>query len=251
MADDLALGMSDLTALLLTGAEVDDSLCAVAEIVTRMLPGHPMTGMTLTYEQGDKVGGSSDAHAMLVKEAECSDGYDPSLQAIVTAQEISVPDVAQEQRWDGYRARMLGNGVHSIYSLPISVDGAVVGAMTLYSPKPRNFTARVRRAASLTAEHLGVLFGVATETTRQSKLTEQLRETLASRSTIDQALGILMAELRCDRDAAFAVLRSKSQRQNVRVADLAVEMIERVTGGAPSPPHFAEPQEPKRSRRRA
>ncbi|MFI6044664.1 GAF and ANTAR domain-containing protein [Nocardia sp. NPDC051321] len=247
MADELALGMSELTALLLTGDEVAESLCAIADAVARMLPNHPMAGVTLVHGHGTIVGGSSAAHAMLVEETQRSEGYDPCLQAIDTAQQVSVHDVAAEHRWGGYSNRMLAFGVKSIYAQPLSVDGAAVGALSLYSTQPNGFTDRIRRAADLTAEHLGVLLAVATDTARQAELTEQLRATLASRSTIDQALGILMAERRCDRDAAFEVLRRRSQQRNVRVADLAVEMIRTVTGRAPAAPHFIEPIAPSRS----
>ncbi|MFF3226463.1 GAF and ANTAR domain-containing protein [Nocardia suismassiliense] len=251
MADELALGMSELTSLLLTGDDVTESLCAVADIVSRMLPDHPMTGITLTREHGTVFGGSSDAHAMLVEESRISEDYDPGLQAIVTAQQISVPDLAAERRWGEYSKRMLAHGVKSVHVQPLSVNGTAVGALSLYSTRPHAFTDRVRRAAILTAEHLSVLLAVASDTARQAKLTEQLRATLASRSTIDQALGIVMAERRCTRDAAFEVLRGRSQRRNVRVADLAAQIIEVVTGRKPASPHFAEPETPSRQRRRS
>ncbi|MEV6558032.1 GAF and ANTAR domain-containing protein [Nocardia sp. NPDC051756] len=251
MTDELALGMSELTALLLTGDEVGESLCAIADTVVRMLPEHPMAGVTLTREHGTIVGGSSAAHEILMEESRFTEGYDPSLQAISTAQQISVPDLAAEHRWGGYSTRMLSHGVKSIYAQPLSIDGQTVGALSLYSTQPNGITERVRQAATLTAEHLGMLLAVASDSARQAKLTEQLRATLASRSTIDQALGILMAEHRCDRDAAFEVLRNKSQHSNVRVADLAVEIIETVTGRRPTAPHFVEPEGSSRPRRRS
>ncbi|WP_194835003.1 GAF and ANTAR domain-containing protein [Nocardia sp. XZ_19_369] len=250
MAEELALGMSELTSLLLTGDDVTESLCAAADIVARMLPDHPMTGITLAREHGIIFGRSSDAHAMLVEESEFSEGYGPTLQAISTAQQVSVPDVAAEHRWGDYSKRMLAFGVNSIHAQPLSVNGVAIGALSLYSPRPHSFTDQIRRAAILTTEHLGVLLAVASDTARQAKLTEQLRATLASRSTIDQALGIVMAERRCTRDAAFEVLRGRSQRRNVRVADLAAEIIEVVTGRKPTLSHFAEPAAPSRQRRR-
>lgn len=249
MADELAWGMSELTSLLLTGDAVAESLCAIADTVARMLPDHPMAGVTLTRGPDTIVGGSSAAHAMLIEETRRSEGYDPCLQAIGTAQQVSVPDITAEHRWGDYSIRMLAYGVKSIYAQPLSVDGEAVGALSLYSTQPNGFTDRIRRAAGLTAGHLGVLLAVATNTARQAERTEQLRATLASRSTIDQALGILMAERRCDRNAAFEVLRGRSQHRNIRVADLAVEIIQRVTGRSPAAAHFVEPMTPSRSQR--
>ncbi|WP_107654967.1 GAF and ANTAR domain-containing protein [Nocardia suismassiliense] len=241
MAEELAQGMSELTSLLLTSDDINESLCAIADVVARMLPNQPMAEVRLTGKHGTIFGGSSEAHAMLVEEARRSEGYDPGLEAISTAHHVSVPDVATEQRWGGHSARMLAYGIESIYVEPLSVDGEAIGALSLYAVQPHSFTARVRRAAALTAEHLGVLLAVKADTVRLAELTVQLRATLASRSTIDQALGILMAERRCDRDAAFKVLRGRSQRHNVRVADLAAQIIETVSGRKPRAPHFVEP----------
>ena len=48
---------------------------------------------------------------------------------------------------------------------------------------------------------------------------------------IEQAKGILMAESRCSPDEAFAMLRAASQRSNMKVRDLAEEIVRRVSGG--------------------
>jgi ANTAR domain len=52
---------------------------------------------------------------------------------------------------------------------------------------------------------------------------------LESMPVIEQAKGILMAQSRCTPDEAFAMLRAASQRSNVRVKDLAEEIVGRVS----------------------
>jgi AmiR/NasT family two-component response regulator len=51
---------------------------------------------------------------------------------------------------------------------------------------------------------------------------------------IDQAIGIVMAESRCDADQAFGTLRRASNNRNMKLRDLAAEIVLRV-GGGPSP----------------
>ncbi|MFJ6673388.1 ATP-binding protein [Actinosynnema sp. NPDC091369] len=58
-----------------------------------------------------------------------------------------------------------------------------------------------------------------------------LREALASRSTISQAVGILMALHRCDADAAFRRITALSQRRNVKARDIAAELVARFVAG--------------------
>jgi AmiR/NasT family two-component response regulator len=52
-------------------------------------------------------------------------------------------------------------------------------------------------------------------------LSEQLQEALESRAVIEQAKGILIAERGCDPDEAFDVLRTRSQRENRKLRDVA------------------------------
>ena len=56
----------------------------------------------------------------------------------------------------------------------------------------------------------------------------QLREALTSRSTIDQAKGILMARHRIDPDQAFQLLVRLSNDSNVRLADVARALVYQV-----------------------
>ena len=62
---------------------------------------------------------------------------------------------------------------------------------------------------------------------------------MASRSTIDQALGVIMGQNRITRDEAFAILRAASQHRNVKLREVAALLIENLTGHeAAEPPHF-------------
>jgi hypothetical protein len=65
----------------------------------------------------------------------------------------------------------------------------------------------------------------------------RLQARLESLPVIEQAKGILMAQAGCGPDEAFDMLRRASQRTNVRVRDLAAEIVGRsVTRGRPKPP---------------
>ena len=53
----------------------------------------------------------------------------------------------------------------------------------------------------------------------------QLREAMASRAPIEQAKGIIMASMRCTPDEAFERLVKLSQRRNVKLRQLAVDIV--------------------------
>ncbi len=56
------------------------------------------------------------------------------------------------------------------------------------------------------------------------------------RSTIDQAIGVLMAQERCTADEAFALLRQHSQHNNRKLREVATDLIVRVSGHPPATP---------------
>jgi AmiR/NasT family two-component response regulator len=57
----------------------------------------------------------------------------------------------------------------------------------------------------------------------------RLAARLDSQPIIEQAKGILIAQLGCTPDEAFGILRAASQRTNVRVRDLARDIVDRAT----------------------
>lgn len=60
----------------------------------------------------------------------------------------------------------------------------------------------------------------------------QLREALTSRSTIDQAKGVLMAQHQIDPDTAFQMLVRLSNDTNVRLVDVARAIVYQAQNGA-------------------
>lgn len=58
---------------------------------------------------------------------------------------------------------------------------------------------------------------------------EQLEAALTSRTVIDQAIGIIMAQNRCGPEDAFDTLRTASQNRNVKLRDLATRIVTAVS----------------------
>jgi ANTAR domain len=58
------------------------------------------------------------------------------------------------------------------------------------------------------------------------ELTAQLREALASRAVIEQAKGAIMARRHVSAVSAFELLRRSSQRRNVKLRDVAQEVVD-------------------------
>jgi AmiR/NasT family two-component response regulator len=90
--------------------------------------------------------------------------------------------------------------------------------------------------AEAMAEQCSSALEVILRQTDHALLREQFDTALRSRSVIDQALGILMAQQRCTAGEAFELLRQASQHRNRKLREVAVELVTAVTGRPPEPP---------------
>jgi AmiR/NasT family two-component response regulator len=74
----------------------------------------------------------------------------------------------------------------------------------------------------------------------------RLQARLDSLPVIEQAKGVLIAQAGCQPDEAFDILRRASQRTNVKVRDLAAEIVRRASqgGSRPRAGGSREPQPP-------
>ena len=65
-------------------------------------------------------------------------------------------------------------------------------------------------------------------------MADNLRIAMASRATIEQAKGILMARGGISADQAFEMLVRASQRENRKLRDVATELVDRVQQRPPA-----------------
>ena len=169
----------------------------------------------------------------------------PCLQCIRTGDVVAAADYGAEVRWGDYPQRARSQGVGGSLSLPLEVDGQTVGALNLYAMERGALgDAERERGLAFAARASGAL-ALVEQRAGEARLTEQLQEALASRSVIDQALGVVMAQRKVDSEDAFAVLRNASSRTNRKLRDLAADIVAQASGEPLArPPQFRRPRQP-------
>ena len=96
---------------------------------------------------------SSDEFAVLLGQIQYGRGQGPCLQALRTGERVKVPDLATDDRWGEYRLHALAAGVRSSVSLPLTVNDATIGVVSLYSRARNSFGKKdIRRAEALTLQ---------------------------------------------------------------------------------------------------
>ncbi len=224
---------AELQELLLATDNIEDFLQDLAVLAARSVARGLSCGITLKRDGHPRTVANSDDRAARCDEIQYNQGVGPCLDAMRTCEIILVDDLVEEERWGQYRTSVLAHGVRSSLSLPLS-DG-IAGALNLYASRPRAFGETEREYGQRFAAEASRALALASRMARQSELTTQLEAALASRATIDQAIGIIMGQNRCDADHAFALLRAASQNRNVKLRAVAAEIVAAVSRRTSAP----------------
>lgn len=64
-----------------------------------------------------------------------------------------MPDVSTESRWGDCGGYALSKGIRSVFSVPLTVDGQVRGALNLFATTPHAFTHQAATALTILLRH--------------------------------------------------------------------------------------------------
>jgi GAF domain-containing protein len=241
---DLVRTFSALQSLLLTAQGIDEFLTQVARLAAGVAQPAASCGITIRRHGQPLTVASSDARAEQVDQAQYGAGAGPCLDSLETGAIIDVPNLTAETRWPDFRHQALAHGIRSSVSIPLGIDGSTVGVLNLYGSEPHAFDQAARQHAETFATQAATALTLALRNADQAEDTAQLEQALTSRTVIDQALGILMAEQHCTAEDAFDLLRAHSQNNNRKLRDVAADLITRVSGQPPGPDHNFHRQPP-------
>ncbi len=230
-AHDAPVQVRELTDLLIATSSFEDYVQQIVELAAvRVAPG-ASCGLTMRIDGKTRTVAASGDLASQVDEIQYGTGMGPCLESMETGTVVTVTDMLQEDRWGDYRVHAIEHGVRSSLSLPIAGRGQLAsGALNLYFTTPGAFDAgQVQRGMHFADQCSGAL-QLATRLAEQATLTAQMWEAMESRSVIDQAIGIVMAQNRCDAATAFGVLRTASQNRNVKLRIVAADIVRALTG---------------------
>jgi hypothetical protein len=247
MADEaapsaVAVSSAEIQALLLGTETTEEFIAELLALATLTVGGGLSCGITL-QPNGPLAVASTDALASRMDEVQYGLDQGPCLHAMRTGIPVSIEDLASDQRWTAYAATALRYGVRSSLSLPLTGSGSdTIGAFNLYSMVVGSFD----KAATLRAERFAYnasgAVAMAIRLAGHVALSDQLRASLASRSVIDQAIGVLMTQRRITAAAAFAILRTTSQNRNIKLRAFAAQIVAGVSAQPPQLPPFNPPR---------
>ncbi len=249
-ADETA-DISDPLARLLTTAEaidglrdlfaaeepLDDVARRVAETALAAIPHADVISITVLSWPNSRTAACTDEEALELDNHQYASGQGPCLEAALQRTPLRAIVDDEQQRWPEFAEAAQRAGIRASLSVPLLIAGVdseqeLVGSLNIYSRTETafdQFDAELMRLYTAAAGH------AISNSSRWQKSREtvtQLETALHSRSDIDMAKGALIALHGCDPEEAFAKLKDESQRRNVKLRDVAREMLNRIQSTA-------------------
>ncbi|HEY5302859.1 MAG TPA: GAF and ANTAR domain-containing protein [Acidimicrobiales bacterium] len=153
-------------------------------------------------------------------EGPCVDCYSDGV-AIIN-HELRTPNT----RWPRFTPRAIAQGFHSVHCLPLRLRGQTIGALNLFRTDVGLLTPDDVLVAQGLADVATIAILQHQSSISAKLLNDQLSFALNSRIIIEQAKGMVSQSAQCDMDAAFGRLRAHARNHNLRLTDVATQVVE-------------------------
>ena len=195
---DLHAGLSGVASIVSGGRSVVDVLHDVADFAVQAIPGVDGAGVTMIDSSaGTPRIGAWAVTAEWVREIDTIQYQQLGEGPCVTCMQSQRPAVSgslgSDDRWPRFGGHVARMGVHSALSMPLAVEAELIGAINAYAYTRDAFAAHAVRLASQFAGPAAVSVYNARLLSDARDLAAQLRRAIASRTVIDQAIGIIRA----------------------------------------------------------
>jgi hypothetical protein len=230
-----ATGSEELLDLFLESNDLVTFLQRLSAVAARDLSGTDDVhcSVTVARDRRKETIANSDELAAAMDEIQYSCGEGPCTDAVNTGHSIDVSDLFNDDRYPRYRKAMEAKGIHSIFATPIPLPTAsrASAALNCYSSEPGfDRQGRAEELAALAAK--SVLLAVRFE--NESDRAADLAAAMESRTAIDLAAGVIMAQSGCSQEKAIDVLKTASMNRNVKLREVATSILARFDDADPT-----------------
>jgi GAF domain-containing protein len=185
-------------------------------------------GVTVLRDKRPAVVASSDARAASLDEIQNGFGDGPCLTALRENTTILVPDLLVEERWHHYAEAALDHGVRSILAVPLDLADEAQGVANLYSRRPNGFSNQNILTAENFVANASRSLRLALSMARLKGVQDDLVAAMQSRTIIDMAIGVVMAQNGSSQDEAVRILTRASNSRNIKLRDVASTVVDSV-----------------------
>lgn len=219
----------DLADTLVRGFDVLDLLHVLCERCVEVLDVGAAGAMLGAEEHELRLVAASSEKMRVLEAFEAQNGEGPCFDAYVSIAQVLVPDLNETaDRWPGFTSKALDAGYRSAFGFPLRLRGQCIGALNLFRSDVGELSVADGRAGQALADAVTIAILQERALRESRELGGQLQGALDSRVVIEQAKGMVRAELDVDMDEAFERLRRYSQARNRPLREVAQQVVDGV-----------------------
>lgn len=200
----------------LTPGDLEETLGRLTAAAVEVLPGVTMASITIrhaddrleTFAPTDEVLCEVDARQYELQQGPCYESATDEAYVVSS-------NLAADPRWPEYSAVALAAGIRAQAGIGLFDARRFQGALNLYSDRVGAFE-DLGPLAALFSHQAAVAITYAQEVS-------DLRQAVATRQLIGQAVGVVMERYQLSEERAFAFLARLSQDRNVKLREVARE----------------------------
>jgi GAF domain-containing protein len=218
--------VADVAQLLKDDEVPDEVLQRLTALGIELVPGGNAAAVTIAMNQGGLAFAASDQRLDELHRAQFDRGDGPVVETLRHNEPRRIDDTTAESRWPEFCQSAAEAGFRSCLVLPLRTDRQPAGAVALYGRDPDVFRGAAHDIALLLAAQGGTAVRNASLYRTCRRMVSNLHVGLESRAVIEQAKGILHAELGVSTEEAFRLLSRYSQDTNQRVRKISARLVE-------------------------
>ncbi|MFD5276173.1 GAF and ANTAR domain-containing protein [Pseudarthrobacter sp. NPDC058362] len=201
-----------------------------AAAVSETAGDHIECAVTLKAKRKPATAAGSSQRALDLDHVEQALGDGPCIRALREMSPVIIDDVSRDPRWPAYNRQLAENDVHSTLGVPLEIGPDASAALNFFAGRPGVFTADVYEQAVGFAGAAQNTLRLSVRITSAQSRAEDLEAALESRTAINLACGVIMAQNRCSQAEAMDILTKVSSNRNRKLRDVARELIEQLSG---------------------
>jgi len=196
-----------------------------ASTLTSQAAGQVLCGLTLLRPRTMGTVASSSELAQRTDEIQYAFDDGPCLRAARDNVTVHVRDIPNDKRFPDYRDAVAEHGIRSALGIPVPLGGESRAGLDFYSTATNAFDDGAVAAAEAFALEASKSLRLAVRMAQLSDASKHLEAALQSRTVIDLAAGIIMAQNRCSQDEAVDILKAASSARNIKLRDVASSVV--------------------------
>ena len=208
---ELSLALHDVT--------VEETVEKVLEFTLKAI-GCDFAGVIFVHGRNNiETAAATDPIVAKLDAVQMEEGEGPDVSVLETRLSVIVSDTRTETRWPEWSQRAAETGVHSMLGIRLYTPERIVGTLNLYDPNPDHFDLDDEAVAHVMARHAAIALV-------RARTVTNLWHAIDARKRIGQAQGILMERFDLGEEQAFQVLLRYSQSHNLKLRDVAEELVQ-------------------------